>query len=677
MLTAILPSRFPFPRPSFPPGRPAPLLWFATALALAIVWTWPLGRHIGSRIPHDPGDSVLNIWLLWWNAHAVPFTASWWSPPIFVPMSGALALSEHLAGLAVITTPVQWAGGSPLAAYNIAFVLSFALSGFFAFLLVRRILAAPEHDGVRDVAGVCAALAFGFGPYRAGQLAHLQVLTSQWMPLALLAMHGYAEEGRRRWLAVFAAAWLVQSLSNGYYLLFFPVLILLWLAFFIDWRRQPARGVVLFLTWVVASLPLVPVLLTYAGVQQRLGLTRTPGEMIAFSAGPGAFFHASGLLRFWRTAPAANTEEFLFPGLTTVVLALAGAAVGVRHWRKGARRPPLVFYTMAALLMWALAFGPVPPDASPLGWLRPYSALSWLPGFSALRVPARFAMLATLCLAVAAGLAFAQIAPRGRTARRLSAAAVLAGLLVDGWMRPMPLATPPGRPDLPAIPGAMVLELPANEGAVDTAAMYRAMTHNRAIVNGYSGHTPPHYVLLSHALRRGDPTVLTELARGRHLIILVNGAFDRGGGLRRLVEGLPGIDARGASSGGRIYVLPPGAAARVPPADHAWPVRSRAGRGYQAELDLGTPRVVRTIGFPLRWRYGDLDPRIRVEGSLDGITWATVWEDWTGGPALAAALANPVEVPVRLMLPDVRMRYVRLYPAAAWLRREVAAYGPQ
>ena len=28
-----------------------------------------------SRIPHDPGDPVLNIWILWWNAQAMPFTA--------------------------------------------------------------------------------------------------------------------------------------------------------------------------------------------------------------------------------------------------------------------------------------------------------------------------------------------------------------------------------------------------------------------------------------------------------------------------------------------------------------------------------------------------------------------------------------------------------------------------
>src|SRR5262249_45737410 len=109
------------------PGRV--LRAFLTFLALAIVWTWPLALHLSTRIPHDPGDPILNIWLLWWNAHAIPFSERWWNPPVFFPMRGALALSEHLAGIGLIATPLQWLHTNALAAYNIAFILSFALSG--------------------------------------------------------------------------------------------------------------------------------------------------------------------------------------------------------------------------------------------------------------------------------------------------------------------------------------------------------------------------------------------------------------------------------------------------------------------------------------------------------------------------------------------------------------------
>src|SRR5688500_14842991 len=222
---------------------PFSILFF---LVLALAWTWPLVTRLSWRIPHDPGDPLLNTWILWWNTQALPFTETWWSPPVFYPMRGSFALSEHLAGIALFTAPLKLLGVNPIAAYNVALILSSWLSGWFAFLLGRKLTGSTG-------AGVLAGVAFGFAPYRASQLSHLQVLTAQWMPLALFAMHTYLDDRRRRWLVLFAAAWLLQALSNGYYLLFFPMLIVLWLAWFIDWRRNARSGVALGLTFVGSS----------------------------------------------------------------------------------------------------------------------------------------------------------------------------------------------------------------------------------------------------------------------------------------------------------------------------------------------------------------------------------------------------------------------------------------
>ena len=639
-------------------------LIIAAFTALAIVWTRPLIFHLSSRIPHDPGDPVFNTWLVWWNARAIPFTTRWWSPPVFHPMRGALALSEHLAGIGIITTPVQLAGGSAVAAYNTAFILSFALSGCFAFLLTRALLKETGADAFTAHAGAaCAAIAFGFSPYRAGQLAHLQVLTSQWMPLALLAMHRYVRDGRARWLAVFAFAWIAQALSNGYYLLFFPVLLALWLAWFVDWTR-PARGFALVGCWIASSVLLVPGLATYESVQRGLGVGRTAAEMALFSAKASSFLNPPAMLAFWpQRDVAGTTEEFLFPGVALVLLIAAGC---VRR-RIDAPRSPFLFYMGSAVLMWLLALGPG-------SWWHPYTWLVWIPGYAALRVPARFAMLATLCASVAAALAFARLTPRGRFPRLLLTGAAIAGLCVDGWMRPMPLAAPPGRVILPPVRDAVVLELPADQGIVDVGAMYRQTQHRLPIVNGYSGHTPPHYRIFAMALRRGDPSVIAEISGGRPMIISVNDALDRDGAIRRLVEGLPGIEARGGSSGGAMFVLPASASTRTPPEGNAW-AASVARTGDGIVLDLGQQRTVRTVGFPVRWHYGELATRLTIETSVDGTTWARAWNDWTGAATIRAALVDPVLVPVRLTLPDAQARFIRVAPAPAWMEREIAAYG--
>jgi len=230
---------------------------------------------------------------------------------------------------------------------------------------------------------------------------------------------------------------------------------------------------------------------------------------------------------------------------------------------------------------------------------------------------------------------------------------------------------------IPAARDAVRLDLPADEGSINVAAMYRQTEHGRAIVNGYSGHTPPHYAILSIALRRKDPSVINELARGRPLLISVNQALDAGGSMQDLVRGLPGIEPLGGSSGGALFFLPALPAARTAPTGEALAATVRdSGRGA-IDLDLGEPKLVRTIGFDLRWHYRELESRIAIETSLDGQHWLTVWEDWTGGPAMAAALEDPLATPVRLTIPDLTARYVRVHPVPPWMRRELRAYGPK
>ena len=648
-------------------SSPAVLALFC---ALSIVWTWPLGAHLASRIPHDPGDPVLNTYLLWWNATAVPLTAGWWNPPFFFPMRGALALSEHLAGLAPISSPVQWLGGNPVLAYNVSLLASYALSAWFAYLLVRRLTGST-------IAGVCAGLAYGFAPYRAGQLAHLQVLSSHWLPLQLLAMHGYVSDGRRRWLGVAGGAWLLQGLSNGYYLLFTPVLVALWLAWFPDWQRDRRRAVMLAGALAIASLPFVPLLLEYRAVHGALGLARGAEEIASFSARPASYLNPPHLLAFW--APRwVSQEDALFPGITVLALIVAAAAASIASGRIRSvfqRRSALAFYAGAALVMAILSFGPGAPGTPQ--WIRPYYWLAHLPGFDALRVPARFAMLVTLCAAAAAGIAVARLIPRHRIAAAAFVTAVVAGLAIDGWMEPMPLNPPPGRQMLSQVPqDAAVLELPPDDPYVSIEAMYRALFHRRPLINGYSGHFPPHYLILGQSLRRRDPSALVELSRGRPLAILVNDRHDPARDFRNLVESLPGVTRTSSGAAGSLYIVPARARERIAASGAALPAITTTLPREHLLVDLGALRTVRTIEFPLRWHYPELGERLAVEASLDGNAWETTWEGSTGGRALAGALEDPKEVPFRLPLPDISARYLRIHPAPYWLARDLRILGP-
>ena len=657
-------------------------LWILLGFsALAVFWTWPAAASLTTRVAHDPGDPVLNIWILWWNAQTTPFTETWWNAPMMWPMTGAMALSEHLVGLSVVATPLQWVGFNPIAAYNVCFLLTFALSGFFAYLLGRRLTGSV-------FAGICAGLAFGFSPYRAGQLAHIQVLSSQWMPLALLGLHAYVESGARRWLAVFGLAWLMQALSNGYYLLFFPVLVVAWMLWFVDWRRAPRRGLAIVTAWAIASLPLLPVLLKYREVHERLGLTRTVAEIREFSAVPASFLHAPPLMKFWRESAAGGAEQQLFAGVTVVLLACAGLVLllaGRAGRSVGAGRTTILFYAAATILMWALALGPGGEGQDPASSYHPYAWLLSMPGFTGLRVPARFAMVGTLCLAMSACLAVAHCARlslfagdrsgwSGRT-RMLGGVAVIAGLLADGMTRPVPVVPPPTKVILPGSQHAAVIELPLESIDVSSQAMYRSIFHRQPLVNGYSGHFPPHYRALALSLWRGDVSGLFYLARRRPLAIIVNDRLDPGGGFKQMIEGVPGIQSHGVSGAGTMFLLPAQPAPREPPPEPPLEATVHDAGRYVLEFDVGKPHRLSAIAIPVRRRYEEFAARLRIETSEDGTTWQESWLGWTGGMLVEAMLSDPSVALVRIPLAGVKARYVRVYPASEWMRTEMQVLG--
>jgi hypothetical protein len=325
--------------------------WPAAAVvysALTVLLALPLVRAFGSVIPHDAGDPVLNTWILWWSTRQVPFTAAWWDAPMFFPMRHALALSEVLIGLLPIAAPVQALTGNPLAAYNAVFLLSFPLSALAARALALDLLRGDRQSAstTEQFAAFAAGLAFAFAPYRMGQLSHVQMLSCYWTPVALLALHRYLAERRQpqqprgsrgigsRWPALFGVAWLAQSVSNGYTMFQLAILIALWLVWFVRSRRELlAIGG----AWAIASLPLVPMLITYRNVHRTLHLVRDLNEVKRFSADLADFLSAPPELAVWGgRLLAAHAETALFPGVAVVAIGAVAVATRRSRGRTGA-----------------------------------------------------------------------------------------------------------------------------------------------------------------------------------------------------------------------------------------------------------------------------------------------------------------------------------------------------
>jgi hypothetical protein len=557
-----------------------------TVLALLLVRN--LFGQFSTAVPHDLGDPLLSTWILWWNAHHLPFVGTWWDGLSFFPEHGSLALSDHRVGLDLLAGPVQWLGGSPVLAYNITFVAGFVSSALGAHALGWTLT--RSH-----AAGVVAGIVFGFNPYRMAHLAHLELQTAGCLPLALLALHRYLETKRPRWLIAFSALLVLQGLCGAYYLFFSIPLVALWIVWFA--RDAPRRQLAIATAWTASFAVLLPVLLQYQAIQSRLGLGRTFGEMQDFSADLLGLFSAEPGLLLWRVPSfAAHPEAEVYVGIIAPLLVVAAMSwprrgdngqsamvgrirlacaaialifttVAVSTWWGGwklrfgpvlvsadvpekpltvvfvaclvlvltsttwrtiwRRRSTLAFYVLAGIVSWLFSLGPGPRVLGhPLLYRGPYALLMMFPPFSqGLRVPARFAMLVALALAAAAAIAFARISALRSPAVRPVLAILVVGLLIaDNWVAAPPAAAVP--PVTPTLPQlrGAVLELPLGDVFGDIAATYRSIGHGLPVVNGYSGYEPLDYRILRLALSRHDSSILSALASFAPLLIRIDPA---------------------------------------------------------------------------------------------------------------------------------------------------------
>jgi hypothetical protein len=440
----------------------------------------------------DLGDPLLNTSILAWNAKHLPLSADWWNFPAFAPLSGVTAFTEHLLGAYPLTSPIIWFTGNAVLAYNVLQLLTLPLNGLAMFALVRELTGSW-------IGGFVGGLAFAFAPFTGAHALHIQMLMAFGMPFALYGLHRYVKCGATRDLIWFGVGLLSAILSNAYTLVFFPILVALWVLFFLK-QADARRWLAIAGTAGAVSLLVAPLLIGYHVRQMAYGLSRDYRDIVSWSAGVEALGVVPPQSVLWVGWLPDSYERSLFPGFAIVALATLGVGVSLvsdtqREWRRVA-----LFYLTGAFLMWALALGPE------VRWFNvdvplrytPYSLLLELPGSHSIRVPSRAWLLASLCLAVCAGLGAAWLASRRRAKWLVAPLATL--LIAEGWFVGPAVQTPTALP-LRVPPDALVLDLLRtinDDGRADP--QYLGVIGNYRVANGYSGYSPRHVDALRQAL---------------------------------------------------------------------------------------------------------------------------------------------------------------------------------
>jgi hypothetical protein len=481
----------------------------ATYLVLTIIFTYPVAFS-ANAFPGDGGDGYWFLWDFWAFKNAMFTQANpLFTSYIYYPIGVNLAFSTTSFFNAALSIPLQLIWDLPHA-YIFVWLMSFILSGFGAFALMRYL------GGSTKVAFV-SGLIFMFCPYRfAHGLGHMNLMMTAWIPLFALFFLRTIRENKRSNPVIAALFLSLTAFCDFYYVVYLVVFSVLALVFhFWTERQRPLfagilkRVALTFVIFVGLTFPLLlPMVqeLRHGGYMYTTGFSLYSADLLAFVV-PSRLHPLFGpevapLYRHFTGAMLSGAEGPVFLGY--VGLVLSALAIIKQRTRE------VHFWALALGIFVVLSLGPVlqvngvvvrVPSAIPYihnaAVPLPYYVLMHLPVFSIARVPSRWDIMAILCVSVLSGYGLQYLVSHlhssGRLVRKENVLClVFAGLILFEFLSvPYPTATT-------AVPafyqkmGTDSQDYAVFEVAPKSTAqiMYYQTIHHKQLVNGYVSREP-------------------------------------------------------------------------------------------------------------------------------------------------------------------------------------------
>jgi hypothetical protein len=514
------------------------LLALLTFVVLAILRTFPLLLHLHTHVPSqvisEPVEPLLNAWILAWDVHALTSDPlHFFEANIFYPVRRALAFSEHLLGVLPIFAPIALMTDNPIFAYNILFVLSFALSGFTMFMLAFYWTDAFWPS-------IVAGTLFAFAPCRFAQIGHLQLLNFFWAPLVLMFLDRFLRAQRWPDLLLMALCYWLQVLSSvylGYMITIAAALYVGYYVLLVDRTLLRLPMLPKALTFLAGSLLiLLPVHLPYLAVAREWGVSHIvdrqinadayvylSAELLNYLSVPpfmAKIYHAA----IRASLPVAESvgvyEKWLFPGLIMPALVLLGSLSRLESIDSRRVKVLRRSFWLILAVAFLLSLGPFlvmlrRKTEVPLPYLLFFHVV---PGFGVVRAPARFALLVVLAASPLAALGvlklveacrrFGSVRSPAKVIPPLVATALVVVTFLELGLQPLPLARVPTREDIPEVyrwlagdqPGPIV-EVPIGI-MQDYEYLYYSTSHWLPLVNGVSGYFPLTFLEIKRVIER-------------------------------------------------------------------------------------------------------------------------------------------------------------------------------
>ena len=526
----------------------------AVLTVLAIAATWPIASNPARLAVIEPteNDFRLNTYLIFWGAHALltdPLAVH--HTNMFHPERYTFVYADILLAHSLLMLPVIEAFYEPILTYNLLLIASLVIGGLGFFCLARAVVG---HPG----AALLGALLWAFNPVHFTRYQQIQLVGDHWLPwmawaLWLWLQPATAEPGaargasgaatastagerrtharpesaacrqrppvRLRYAVAAAVFFCLNALSGSHHAVFGALLAGSMIAYFAVVHRlyrrpdlvRLARGGAVFALIAVAVL--APIFWPYLAIEEQMAARRAETlDLPNASLWPLELLSARSHFYRWLDErwgwPAVlnrsdrEVRSYAFPGLVTIGL----AGLALLRPAGGRRRTDRRFWLFSGLLFLFLA----------MGAYGGYLLVGNLPLIRLIRVPIRYMMPATLCLAMLASFGAAALAARipRRRARIAVFAALALAFSVEASFAPLrtwPYERQP-RPInafLAGQPGDFaIVEFPLSpfSTSINARQVWESIFHWKRLLVGYSGYQSPANVDLLRSIRDGFPS---------------------------------------------------------------------------------------------------------------------------------------------------------------------------
>lgn len=522
---------------------------------LTILLTWPIAPNLSTSL-HAQGDPELVSWIIYHGQkHIINFDFDFFNTNTFYPFRNNLAFTDHSIAIALTTLPFRIFTSDPIVIFNIAALLSYFLSAVGAFFLAR-------YYTNNILASVIAGVIFAFCPFHVSQIGHLQIITYQWIPFAILYFEKFLKSNKTNDLIWFSIFFLLQALSTIYHFTFLTLALIIifilriWLKEFKFTRRNFIQ---LACAGIAILLVMLPFLIPYIRFSRQYNIERSLGDSLPYSADlmdfltiPLGWFWGDILLGKLNLPNArAAVEHSLFPG-GIAILSFIGLLFIYFFFKKKkiAGINNMLVYIILTVSTAILAMGPILQIGGKKTWLggfaiaMPYAFLYYVfYPLRAIRVPERIGVIFMLGMAMATAIVLSIVYKNIKNSLVRKALLVIIGLvvIVEYIAVPFPVQQFEGpyiqknlwiRDNTPE--NAIILELreaieSIRSGYLEVEAkpMLASAVHERRIINGYSGYFPPEWFHLRQDLNQNfDAEMLSVLKAMGNVYIVFDKQFD-------------------------------------------------------------------------------------------------------------------------------------------------------